>query len=96
MSVSKESNNEGVASQTDALPPGFFLPIANNWCHSMSQLVKMDFEWTIHHLLRYELNGQAVIISRPFSAEETLNCKWMLQVHISTQRRKTTIIWGSQ
>lgn len=85
MSASQESNNEAAGaatSQTDqqaenTLPVGFFRPIASNWCHSMSQLVKVDFEWTIHHVLRYELNRQGVVISEPFSAQEIPNCKWM-------------------
>jgi hypothetical protein len=85
MSASQESNNEAAGAATsqtdqqaeDPLPVGFSRPIASNWCHSMSQLVKVDFEWTIHHVLRYELNRQGVVISEPFSAQEIPNCKWM-------------------
>ena len=36
----------------DELPPGSFQPIASSWCHSVGEIVKIDFQWTIH---QYEL-----------------------------------------
>ena len=36
----------------DQLPPGAFQPLASNWCHSIVETFKVDFEWTIH---QYEL-----------------------------------------
>ena len=39
----------------DQLPHGAFHPLASNWCHSMVETFKVDFEWTIH---QYELRGQ--------------------------------------
>ncbi|XP_046452787.1 speckle-type POZ protein-like [Daphnia pulex] len=100
MSASQESNNEAVGaatSQTDqqaenTLPVGFFRPIASNWCHSMSQLVKVDFEWTIHHVLRYELNRQGVVISEPFSAKEIPYCQWMLQAHFASNQQSGVVV----
>ena len=38
----------------DKLPPGAMQPITSNWCHSVVELKKVDFEWTIHE---YELRG---------------------------------------
>ena len=38
----------------DKLPPGALQPIATNWCHSVGELNKVDFEWTIHE---YEFRG---------------------------------------
>ena len=40
----------------DQLPLGAYQPIASNWCHSVIELFKVDFEWTIHH---YELRSAA-------------------------------------
>ncbi len=104
MSASQESINEAAGAATsqidqqaeNTLPLGFFRPIASNWCHSMSQLVKVDFEWTIHHVLRYELNRQGVVISEPFSAQEIPNCKWMLQAHFASNQQSSTIGCGRQ
>ena len=42
----------------DQLPPGAFHPLASNWCHSMVETSKIDFEWTIHdYELRVPGNG---------------------------------------
>ena len=38
----------------DKLPPGAFHQLASNWCHSVVETSKVDFEWTIH---QYELTG---------------------------------------
>ena len=32
----------------DTLPTGVFEPIASNWSNSVCEIVKVDFEWTIH------------------------------------------------
>jgi hypothetical protein len=58
----------------------------------MSQLVKVYFEWTIHHVLRYELNRQGVVISEPFSAKEIPNCKWMLQAHFASSQQSGVVV----
>ena len=38
----------------DKLPPGALQPMASSWCHSVGELEKVDFEWTIHE---YEFRG---------------------------------------
>ena len=43
-----------MAESVDQLPPGAFHPLASNWCHSVGEPVKVDFEWTIHD---YEFRG---------------------------------------
>ena len=53
----------------DQLPLGSFQPTASNWCHSMGELVKVDFEWTIHI---YELRGSGLgLRSTRFPAVKT-------------------------
>ena len=47
-------------------PPGTLMPVASNWCQSVSENVKIVFEWTIHHL---ELRS---LESISFSAEEVI------------------------
>lgn len=87
MSVGQESINEassaasGTVSRSESLSAGVCRPIASNWCHSTSQLVKVDFEWTINHVVRYEITKSGVVIkSASFSAEETPDYKWKLQL----------------
>ena len=63
------------------LPPGAFQPIASNWCHSVGEPVKVDFEWTIHD---YELRGTNGLPSAYFPAVKAQNQptgRWRLYLH---------------
>ena len=60
------------------LPPGTFMPMASNWCHSVGEFVKTDFEWTIHH---FELRNSEYPLESTFSAEDGIeNLTWKLSL----------------
>ena len=56
--------SNSVEDEEDELPFGAPPPIAVNWCHSVCDLVKTEFEWTIHH---YELRIGTRLESAEFS-----------------------------
>ena len=63
-------------AKPDKLPSGALMPMACNWCHSMCEVVKVDFEWTIH---QFELRSSEKTLKSTFSAQDgTANLTWQL------------------
>ena len=62
------------------LPHGALKPVATNWCHSMSNISRVDFEWVVHNFEFQDLNTTA-LVSTPFSSEDNPNFKWKLTLH---------------
>ncbi len=67
--------NPTTSSSNQAVSKKSFQPLASNWCHSVSQLVKVNFEWTIDNILL-----QDELTSTPFFAEEYPDFKWKLKL----------------
>ncbi len=65
--------------ETENLPRGAFKPVAENWCHSMSHIVKVDFEWVIHHF-EFQDPNTTTLTSVSFSSEDNPDFKWKLSL----------------
>ena len=52
---------------------------AKNWCHSVSETIRFDFEFTIHNYIFQRNTGQFRCMTDKFSPNETPNLKWMLE-----------------
>ncbi len=67
MNVKSDSSN--MVCSVDLLPAGAFPPMASNWCHSVCDVVKVDFEWVIHHFELQKRDRKGNFQSTLFSPE---------------------------
>ena len=70
-----------MAKPRDKFPSGVLQPMASSWCHWSCEVVKTDFEWTIH---QFELRNSRVCYpeTASFSASDTevADLSWALSL----------------